>query len=74
MVTTVLNEDTGEERKRLINKGRWKGYGPATITFDDPNVPILLPANIMLLIQNDRSLRVHHLRSSKLGIRSTRIF
>ncbi|KIM68705.1 hypothetical protein SCLCIDRAFT_13482 [Scleroderma citrinum Foug A] len=39
MVTTVLNEDTGEERKRLINKGRWKGYGPATITFDDPNVP-----------------------------------
>jgi len=40
MVTTVLNEDTGEERKRLINKGRWKGYGPATITFDDPNVLI----------------------------------
>ncbi|KAF9246937.1 RNA polymerase III transcription factor IIIC subunit-domain-containing protein [Melanogaster broomeanus] len=39
MVTTVINEETGEERKRLINRGRWKGYGPATITFADPNVP-----------------------------------
>ncbi|KAL4076007.1 RNA polymerase III transcription factor IIIC subunit-domain-containing protein [Scleroderma citrinum] len=39
IVTTVLNEATGDERKRLINKGRWRGHGPATITFDDPNVP-----------------------------------
>ncbi|KAF9221850.1 hypothetical protein BS17DRAFT_784069 [Gyrodon lividus] len=39
MATTVINEETGEERKRLINRGRWKGYGPATITFADPNVP-----------------------------------
>ncbi|KAF8845693.1 hypothetical protein BDN67DRAFT_1006961 [Paxillus ammoniavirescens] len=39
MATTVINEGTGEERKRLINRGRWKGYGPATITFTDSNVP-----------------------------------
>lgn len=38
MATTVVNEETGEERKRLINKGRWKGYGPATVTFWDLNV------------------------------------
>lgn len=38
MVATVVNEETGEERKRLINKGRWKGYGPATVTFGDLNV------------------------------------
>ncbi|KAH0839666.1 RNA polymerase III transcription factor IIIC subunit-domain-containing protein [Lanmaoa asiatica] len=39
MVTTVVNEETGEERKRLINKGRWKGYGPATVTFGDLSIP-----------------------------------
>jgi hypothetical protein len=38
MVTTVVDEDTGEERKRLINKMRWKGYGPAAIQFSDPVV------------------------------------
>ncbi|KAG1863336.1 RNA polymerase III transcription factor IIIC subunit-domain-containing protein [Suillus tomentosus] len=39
IVTSLINEETGEERKRLINKGRWKGHGPVTITFSDPNVP-----------------------------------
>ncbi|KAI6164704.1 RNA polymerase III transcription factor IIIC subunit-domain-containing protein [Pisolithus thermaeus] len=39
MVATTADEDTGQERKRLINKGRWKGYGPATISFGDSNVP-----------------------------------
>ncbi|KAI6003794.1 RNA polymerase III transcription factor IIIC subunit-domain-containing protein [Pisolithus albus] len=39
MVATLVDEDTGQERKRLINKGRWKGYGPATISFSDSNVP-----------------------------------
>lgn len=38
MVATVVNEETGEERKRLINKGRWRGYGPATVTFGDLSV------------------------------------
>ncbi|OJA20879.1 hypothetical protein AZE42_00865 [Rhizopogon vesiculosus] len=39
IVTSVINEETGEERKRLINKGRWKGHGPTTISYSDPNVP-----------------------------------
>ncbi|KAG2152028.1 RNA polymerase III transcription factor IIIC subunit-domain-containing protein [Suillus cothurnatus] len=39
IVTTLVNEESGEERKRLINKGRWKGHGPVTIAFGDPNVP-----------------------------------
>ncbi|KAI6130498.1 RNA polymerase III transcription factor IIIC subunit-domain-containing protein [Pisolithus croceorrhizus] len=39
MVAAIADEDTGQERKRLINKGRWKGYGPATISFSDSNVP-----------------------------------
>lgn len=42
MAATVINEETGEERKRLINKGRWKGYGPATVTFGDLNVGSVL--------------------------------
>ncbi|KAF8559015.1 hypothetical protein OG21DRAFT_1493418 [Imleria badia] len=39
MIATVVNEETGEERKRLINKGRWKGYGPATVSFGDLSIP-----------------------------------
>ncbi|KAH7887903.1 RNA polymerase III transcription factor IIIC subunit-domain-containing protein [Phlebopus sp. FC_14] len=46
MVTTVVNEETGEEHKRLINKGRWKGYGPTTIAFTDPNIPENPPAAV----------------------------
>lgn len=38
MVSTTIDEETGEEKKRLINKGRWKGYGPASIMFTDPAV------------------------------------
>ncbi|KAF9013348.1 RNA polymerase III transcription factor IIIC subunit-domain-containing protein [Cyathus striatus] len=39
MVTTVTDEKTGEEKKRLINRMRWKGYGPAAIMFTDSQVP-----------------------------------
>ena len=28
IITAVIDEDTGEEKKRLINSTRWKGYGP----------------------------------------------
>lgn len=42
MVSTVINEETGEEKKRLINRMRWKGYGPATITFTDVTVSNVL--------------------------------
>ena len=38
MESTTLDEETGEERKRMINKMRWKGYGPASIMFSDENV------------------------------------
>ncbi|KAF8164959.1 RNA polymerase III transcription factor IIIC subunit-domain-containing protein [Crassisporium funariophilum] len=39
MISTAVDEETGEERKRLINRMRWKGYGPASITFSDAHVP-----------------------------------
>lgn len=35
MVSSTVDEETGEERKRLINRMRWKGYGPAAIMFSD---------------------------------------
>ena len=38
MVSISVDEGTGEEKKRLINKMRWKGYGPAAIMFSDPHV------------------------------------
>ncbi|KAH9918126.1 RNA polymerase III transcription factor IIIC subunit-domain-containing protein [Fomitopsis serialis] len=39
VVTTVVDEETGEEKKRLINRMRWKGYGPISISFSDTGVP-----------------------------------
>ncbi|KAJ7781467.1 RNA polymerase III transcription factor IIIC subunit-domain-containing protein [Mycena metata] len=39
MVSTTVNEETGEEKKRLINKMRWKGYGPSSISFSERQVP-----------------------------------
>ncbi|KAJ7774340.1 RNA polymerase III transcription factor IIIC subunit-domain-containing protein [Mycena maculata] len=39
MVSTTVNEETGEEKKRLINKMRWKGYGPLSISFAERKVP-----------------------------------
>ena len=38
VVSTVVDEKTGEERTRLIDKQRWKGYGPATVSFSDAKV------------------------------------
>jgi hypothetical protein len=38
MVSTTVNEETGEEKKRLINKMRWKGYGPISIPFAERQV------------------------------------
>ncbi|KAF8823666.1 hypothetical protein HHX47_DHR9000493 [Lentinula edodes] len=39
IVSTVVNEETGEKR-RMINRMRWKGYDPATIAFSDPTVSV----------------------------------
>ncbi|KAI0637731.1 RNA polymerase III transcription factor IIIC subunit-domain-containing protein [Trametes polyzona] len=37
--TIVVDEDTGEEKKRLINRTRWKGFGPIAISYDHKGVP-----------------------------------
>jgi general transcription factor 3C polypeptide 5 (transcription factor C subunit 1) len=36
--TIVVDEKTGEEKERLINKGRWKGYGPTSVSFSEKGV------------------------------------
>ncbi|KAK0206225.1 RNA polymerase III transcription factor IIIC subunit-domain-containing protein [Desarmillaria ectypa] len=46
IVSTTVDEETGEEKKRLINRMRWKGYGPATISFNDTTVPDKPPQNV----------------------------
>lgn len=38
MVSTIVDEETGEEKKRMINRMRWKGYGPASIMFSETHV------------------------------------
>ncbi|KAI0053086.1 hypothetical protein FA95DRAFT_1579753 [Auriscalpium vulgare] len=43
--TTVVNEETGEETKRLINRMRWKGVGPTSIMFAERGVPAKPPPN-----------------------------
>ncbi|KAJ3564349.1 hypothetical protein NP233_g8347 [Leucocoprinus birnbaumii] len=49
--TSVIDEETGEEKKRLINRMRWKGYGPAAIMFTDTEIPQIPPATV----ENERS-------------------
>ena len=39
VVATVVDEETGEEKKRLINRTRWKGFGPIAINFSEKDVP-----------------------------------
>ena len=51
MESTTLDEETGEEKKRMINRMRWKGYGPASIMFSDENVKqVVLLKNIYSLL------------------------
>ncbi|KAK2459705.1 hypothetical protein APHAL10511_008350 [Amanita phalloides] len=35
----TLNEEAGEEKVRLINNMRWRGFGPVTIMFSDSQIP-----------------------------------
>ena len=51
-ITTYIDSQTGEEKKRYINRGRWKGYGPTSISFSDKNVGISI---FFLLIHTNRS-------------------
>ncbi|KAI0773771.1 RNA polymerase III transcription factor IIIC subunit-domain-containing protein [Fomes fomentarius] len=37
--TIVVDDDTGEEKKRLINRMRWKGFGPIAVSYTEKNVP-----------------------------------
>jgi general transcription factor 3C polypeptide 5 (transcription factor C subunit 1) len=48
VVTTSTNEETGVETKRLINRMRWKGYGPTSILFTEPGVsgPLSYPWSV----------------------------
>ncbi|KIY72961.1 hypothetical protein CYLTODRAFT_366742 [Cylindrobasidium torrendii FP15055 ss-10] len=46
IVSSVVDEETGEEKTRLINRMRWKGYGPATISFADSTLPSKPPPNV----------------------------
>ncbi|KAG9219138.1 hypothetical protein CCMSSC00406_0001548 [Pleurotus cornucopiae] len=46
VVSTVVDEKTGEEKKRLINRMRWKGLGPASIMFQDEKVPDKPPQSV----------------------------
>ncbi|OBZ71904.1 Transcription factor tau subunit sfc1 [Grifola frondosa] len=39
VVTTIVDEETGVEKRRLINRMRWKGFGPIAISFGDKGVP-----------------------------------
>jgi hypothetical protein len=51
MESTTLDEETGEEKKRMINRMRWKGYGPASIMFSDENVKqVVLLYSLLILL------------------------
>lgn len=69
MAATIVNEETGEERKRLINKGRWKGYGPATVSFGDVNVGDF-PELFYFHLKNYRSRKLQSLPCYKPKIKS----
>ncbi len=40
--TIVVDEDTGEEKKRLINRMRWKGFGPIAVSYTEKNVRVTI--------------------------------
>ncbi|EIN10874.1 hypothetical protein PUNSTDRAFT_119730 [Punctularia strigosozonata HHB-11173 SS5] len=42
-VITSVNDETGEEKSRLINQMRWKGLGPTSISFSDADIPLHPP-------------------------------
>lgn len=38
IISTTTDDVTGEERTRLINRMRWKGYGPVSLYYADKEV------------------------------------
>jgi len=62
MISTTVDEETGEERKRLINRMRWKGYGPASIMFADVHVlPFLFVGMSKYLYLSRSQISLHKL-------------
>ena len=37
-ITTIIDERMGEEKERLINNGRWKGFGPTSVSIAEKGV------------------------------------
>ena len=74
MESTTLDEETGEEKKRMINRMRWKGYGPASIMFSDENVKQIVPPTYVysLLISPLRSPQSLLRLLKREGVRSAR--
>ena len=35
IATTLMDAKVGNESKRLINRARWRGYGPATVLYTE---------------------------------------
>ena len=50
VVTTFIDPETGEEKKRLINRMRWKGFGPIAINFTDKGVRAAIMSSQAVLI------------------------
>lgn len=74
MVSTTVDEGTGEEKKRLINRMRWKGYGPASIMFTDANVRIRSSSCQVVSSFYARSQTSHLSQLKKGEMSSTRRF
>ncbi|KAL5487831.1 TFC1 [Sanghuangporus weigelae] len=62
VVTSYIDSQTGEEKKRLINKSRWKGYGPATLSFSDKVVPSEPPEVIPKTVKDEEQRLVDILK------------
>ncbi|KAF9780292.1 RNA polymerase III transcription factor IIIC subunit-domain-containing protein [Thelephora terrestris] len=50
-VVTVVDEATGVEKQRYVNKDRWKGYGPVTAMYSDSGVPTE-PTDVVAQMRN----------------------
>ncbi|KAI5125023.1 hypothetical protein M0805_007447 [Coniferiporia weirii] len=50
VVTTVVDSETGEEKKRLINKARWKGFHTTSISFTEKTIPDKPPDSVQNMI------------------------
>ena len=74
MESTTLDEETGEEKKRMINRMRWKGYGPASIMFSDENVKqvVLLIYIFCIDVISSRSPQSLLKLLRREGVKSTR--